>query len=155
MTSFVPRAANDQLEELSDDASRTLLGGTAVGRIAFVLDGLPCVLPVNFRMLSEDNRLLLILRTRPGHMIDKAPSDVAFEIDGIDDVHRRGWSVLVQGSLHHLDASCVEQLGKGFDPKPWPQQERSSWLAIEVQTINGRLLHGVESEWAFSSEGYL
>jgi uncharacterized protein len=150
-----PSPGDVQLEILSDEACRLLLGMATVGRIAFVVDGRPVVLPVNYRLLSDDSRLWLLLRTRPGHAIDNAPQDVAFEIDGIDHGHQQGWSVLVRGSLHHLADDEIEWLSKRFDPKPWPRQGRASWLAIKGETITGRKLHAVEGEWAFSSEAYL
>lgn len=144
-----------QLEKLSDDECQLLLSLAAVGRIAFVVDGLPVVLPVNYRFLSDETGRWIILRTRPGHTIDRAPEHVAFEIDGIDLDHHLGWSVLVRGILHHLDHNEVELMSKRFDPKPWPQHERTSWLAIKPEIITGRRLLATEPEWGLPSEAYL
>lgn len=155
MTSPAPTPVDGLMESLSRDACRKLLEAATVGRIAFVLDGLPCVLPVNYRLFCEEGTLFLLLRTRPGHTIDNALPAVAFEIDGIDHTHHGGWSVLVRGTLRHLDHADVERLSPRFDPKPWPTDAMTSWLAIRVQTITGRRLNAVEGEWAFSSEGYL
>jgi len=147
--------AENQREELSDDECRGLLSLSAVGRVAFVLDGLPIVRPVNYRFLSDEAGLWILLRTRPGHTIDRAPEEVAFEIDGIDQDHQKGWSVLVSGILHRLDHNEVELVRRRFDPEPWPKQERTSWLAIKPRTITGRRLKAADPEWALSPEAYL
>ena len=149
------RPADTQLDELSDEECRLLLSLSAVGRIAFVVDRLPTVLPVNYRSFSDESGLWILLRTRPGHTIDRAPEQVAFEIDGIDHDHKKGWSVLVRGELHHLDHNEVELFNKRFDPKPWVQEERTSWLAIKPRIVTGRRLRTPDREWALPPDAYL
>ena len=142
-----------QLEELSQDDCRLLLSLAAVGRIAFVVDGLPVVLPVNYRLLSDEAGLWILLRTRPGGTIAGAPEDVAFEIDGIDHDHHKGWSVLVRGVLHRLDHNEIELFRKRFDPKPWPTADRTAWLAIKPRAITGRRIEACA--WELPSDAYL
>ena len=153
MTTAVP--VDGLLEELSDEECRLLLGLAAVGRIGFVVDGLPVVLPVNYRLLTDEVGVWIVVRTRPGNSIDTAPAQVAFEIDGIDHDHKKGWSVLVRGALHHMDHNEVELFNTRFDPKPWPKDDRTAWLAIKPQSVTGRRLLAAESEWELSSDGYL
>jgi nitroimidazol reductase NimA-like FMN-containing flavoprotein (pyridoxamine 5'-phosphate oxidase superfamily) len=143
------------LSELSPDECRTMLGLAAVGRVGFVIDGAPIILPVNFRVLSDEAGLWILLRTRVGNVIDRAPRQVAFEIDGINHEDQTGWSVLVQGQLHHLDHNEVEVMERRFDPNPWVHDDRSSWLAIKPTVISGRKLHHPEAEWPFSDAGYM
>jgi nitroimidazol reductase NimA-like FMN-containing flavoprotein (pyridoxamine 5'-phosphate oxidase superfamily) len=148
-------AADTQLEALTDDECRQLLSLSAIGRIAFVVDGLPIVLPVNYRLLHDETGTWILVRTRPGNAIDDAPERVAFEIDGVDYDHHQGWSVLVRGVLHHLDHNEIELLANRFDPKPWPQDDRTAWLAIKPQVLTGRRLHTSQPDWAFSPDAYL
>jgi nitroimidazol reductase NimA-like FMN-containing flavoprotein (pyridoxamine 5'-phosphate oxidase superfamily) len=155
MTILRPTAPDAELEELSEQACRLLLDAVAVGRIAFVVEGMPVILPVNYRVLNNDSGLSIVLRARSGHTIDGAPHHVAFQIDGTDHGHQQGWSVLVRGELRHLDEVEIERLCEGFDPKPWPRQARTSWLIIKATTVTGRKLLAVKSEWAFPSEAYL
>jgi nitroimidazol reductase NimA-like FMN-containing flavoprotein (pyridoxamine 5'-phosphate oxidase superfamily) len=155
VTTFLPTPDGAELEELSERACGVLLGAAAVGRIAFVVDGLPVILPVNYRLLIDDSGMSIVLRARAGHTIDAAGRQVAFQIDGIDHQHHQGWSVLVRGELRHLDDLEIEQVIERFDPKPWPQQPRTSWLVIKAYLVTGRKLEAVESEWAFPSEAYL
>lgn len=154
MTTVPQPAGESDLEQLTDDECRLLLSLATVGRIAFVADELPIVLPVNYRLLNQESGLWIVFRTRPGNTIDRAPELVAFEVDGVDHEHHKGWSVLVRGRLHHLDHNEIEMLRKRFDPKPWPQFERSSWLAIKPQIVTGRRLRSVD-QWSLPSEAYL
>ena len=155
MTGARTASGEAALEELTEGECRRLLSGTAVGRIAFVVDGRAVLFPVNYRLLTGESGLWVLLRTRPGNPIDAAPDHVAFEIDGIDESHQEGWSVLIQGTLRHLDHNELELFRHRFDPKPWATEERTSWLAIKPEAITGRRLHAAESEWALPSEGYL
>jgi uncharacterized protein len=147
MNTAPPASADTGLEELSQHECRLLLDLTTIGRIAFVVDGLPIVFPVNYRFLSAESGPWIVLRTRPGNGLDGAPEQVAFEIDGIDHDHQQGWSVLVRGLLHHLDQDEIERFSERFDPKPWPRRDRTSWLAIKPQSLAGRRLQVAEDEW--------
>ena len=145
------------LEELSLEECLALLHTNAVGRIGFVTDGLLTVLPVSYRVVEAAGTTpgrWLALRTRPGNVIERASMMVAFEIDGIDIPHRRGWSVLVRGTLHHVDSDAAS-FRERFDSEPWIAAERDAWLIIEPFAITGRRLHPGKSEWAFSSCAYL
>jgi Pyridoxamine 5'-phosphate oxidase len=56
----------------------------------------------------------IVFRTAQGSPIDEdlrtgiadAEYRVAFEVDQIDMVAREGWSVLIQGSAHHVDSEA-------------------------------------------------
>jgi nitroimidazol reductase NimA-like FMN-containing flavoprotein (pyridoxamine 5'-phosphate oxidase superfamily) len=125
-----------------------------VGRIAIVVDGSPIVLPIAYRLLETSGRTWIAVRTRPGNVIDQAPMNAAFEIDGIDPSHHRGWSVLVRGSLQHVNPDAAG-FRERFDPQPWMTTDRDAWLVIEPYSITGRELHPSEQTWAFHSTAYL
>lgn len=142
------------LEELSASECLTLLRGTSVGRIAFTAGEFPVVLPVNYRIADGgDGQWRVALRTRPGNVIDEAPVHVAFEIDGVEPVGRRGWSVLVRGTLHHVDLALT--IGTVADSEPWLDDDRSSWLLVEPVSVSGRRLHPASVAWAFHLRAYL
>ena len=127
---------------------------TAVGRIAFVVDDFPVALPVNFRLVEEGERIFIVVRTRPGNVIDEAPLRVAFQIDGVDGFRNGGWSVLVRGTLDHLEPAAIREHDACYDPAPW-LDGRDAWLAITPVSITGRRLDGAELEWAFHLRAYL
>jgi nitroimidazol reductase NimA-like FMN-containing flavoprotein (pyridoxamine 5'-phosphate oxidase superfamily) len=144
-----------RLEVLSRDECLARLRSHLVGRVAFVLnDGPPTVLPVNYRLVETARHTWIALRTRPGAGIDQAKPLVSFEVDEIDRARHEGWSVLVQGTLQHIDPDAAGFRDR-FDPEPWFLQERDSWLVIEPFDITGRVLHAAEIEWAFDAAAYL
>ena len=79
---------------------------------------------------------------------------VAFEIDEIDAANRQGWSVLVRGTLHHVDPDAAG-FRERFDPEPWILADRDAWLIIDPFAITGRRLHPDAREWAFHTLAYL
>jgi nitroimidazol reductase NimA-like FMN-containing flavoprotein (pyridoxamine 5'-phosphate oxidase superfamily) len=147
---------NDQhLETLSTDECLARLRAHAVGRVAFVSDdGAPIILPVNYRLVEASDHTWIALRTRPGAQLDRAQLLVAFEIDEVDRVRHEGWSVLVRGTLHHIDAD-VAAFRERFDPEPWLLEARDSWLIVEPFDITGRALRAAELEWGFDGAAYL
>jgi len=142
------------LEELDLEECLTLLRAGVVGRLAFISDDCPVVFPVNYRLVEASERTWIALRTRPGGVIDRSPLKVAFQIDGVDPVYRRGWSVLARGTLQRVDPDAADFRDR-FDPEPWILNERDAWLIVEPFAITGRRLHAPEPEWAFHAEGYL
>ena len=142
------------LESLSFEDCLHALRESSVGRIAVVIDDFPIVLPVNYKLVETAGLNWVALRTRPGNVIERAPMNVAFEIDGIDPAHQEGWSVLVRGTLHDVDPDAAD-FRERFDPEPWLAAEREAWLAVEPFAITGRRLHAAERKWPFSPRGYL
>jgi len=142
-----------QLEELSQEACLTRLRLGNIGRIAFVVADNPVILPVNYRLAEPPSGPLLAVRTRPGNVIDQAPTNVAFEIDSIDPVLHEGWSVLVRGELLHAFPSSTD-FRDGYDPESW-LADRDAWLLIDPWAISGRELHGPEPIWHIHQGGYV
>jgi hypothetical protein len=147
------RMTDAWLEELSQEACLALLRQETVGRIAFVVDDGPIILPVNYRLAEPESGPLIAVRTRPGNVIDQAASNVAFEIDAIDRIHHRGWSVLVRGELLHAFPESGS-LREGYEPESW-LAERDAWLFVDPGAITGRELHGTEPLWHVHPEGYM
>jgi uncharacterized protein len=154
-TGSLERAGPVPVKEFTLEECRILLGLTTVGRVAFLADDYPVVLPVNYRLVNDDAGIMVLVRTRPGHSIDRAPLHVAFEIDGIDDQRHQGWSVLVRGRLHHLDEDVAGRIASLFEPDPWPHEHSTSWLVIAAEAVSGRMLESAEAEWPFSACAYL
>jgi nitroimidazol reductase NimA-like FMN-containing flavoprotein (pyridoxamine 5'-phosphate oxidase superfamily) len=142
------------LDELAVNECVSLLRASQVGRIAFMVDECPVVFPVNYRLAETSGRTWVALRTRPGNVIDRAPMQVAFQLDGVDQFRQQGWSVLVRGTLHRVDPDAAD-FRERFDPQPWIIAERDAWLIVDPFAITGRRLHAAEPEWAFHPGGYL
>jgi hypothetical protein len=89
--------ATGHVETLPSDASLELLSSQSVGRVAFVLDGRPVILPVNYAV----DGWTIVFRTTHGGKLVAASSGalVAFEADSFDRQNRVGWSVVARGTL--------------------------------------------------------
>jgi nitroimidazol reductase NimA-like FMN-containing flavoprotein (pyridoxamine 5'-phosphate oxidase superfamily) len=141
------------VEDLDLESCLQHLRAETVGRVGVVTDGFPIVLPVNFRLVEALGLTWVALRTRRGNVIEQASEKVAFEIDGIDTIRRRGWSVLVRGTLLRVDPESAD-FRERFDSEPW-LAERDAWLVIEPFSITGRELHVSDQTWAFHHRAYL
>jgi nitroimidazol reductase NimA-like FMN-containing flavoprotein (pyridoxamine 5'-phosphate oxidase superfamily) len=81
------------------------------------------VFPVNYRLhagtivfrTAQDSPTDEDLRTGIAH----AEYKVAFEIDEIDLAAREGWSVLVQGPVHHVESDSVRAEVLEADVETW------------------------------------
>ena len=113
------------------------LRSTPVGRVAFVSDGDPVVLPVNHGVYEST----IVFRTRDGSKLAAAEraASVAFEADGYDAASRYGWSVLVKGVA---EAVYDDELIARFETlgiEPWADaRERTLWVQIRVDEVSGR-----------------
>ena len=145
---------DNTLDHLSTDTCIDLLRIHSVGRISVIAEGFPVVFPVNYRLVEFRSAPWILIRTRPGNIVDQAGVNAAFEIDSIDVSHSTGWSVLVSGLLSHLDHATIDRIKDEFDPQPW-LTGRDAWLVLKPIQITGRRLRAVDMEWAFHIRGYL
>jgi nitroimidazol reductase NimA-like FMN-containing flavoprotein (pyridoxamine 5'-phosphate oxidase superfamily) len=130
------------LEELDEAECLELITPGGIGRIAYSGRYGPTVLPVNYRMYegsivfrtAQDSPTDEDLRTGIAH----AEYKVAFEIDEIDTAAREGWSVLVQGPVHHVESDSERASVLEAGVETWPGGERELFLRIVPSRITGR-----------------
>jgi nitroimidazol reductase NimA-like FMN-containing flavoprotein (pyridoxamine 5'-phosphate oxidase superfamily) len=130
------------LEQLDEAECLRLISAGGVGRIAYTGRFGPAVLPVNYK-LHEGS---IVFRTALGSPMDEdlrtgisdAEYQVAFEIDEIDMAAREGWSVLIQGSAHHVDDEAERASLSRAGVESWPGGERELFLRIIPSRITGR-----------------
>lgn len=142
-----------RIEKLSLEECLGLLRSGSVGRIGVVVDEFPVVLPINYRLVETSGRTWVALRTRPGNVIEQASANVAFEIDGIDPAQKQGWSVLVRGTVHHVEAGTA-YFRERWDSHPW-LAERDAWLIVSPVAITGRRVLSPASDWAVPDPAHL
>lgn len=129
-------------EDLDEAECLQLITPGGIGRIAYSGRYGLTVFPVNYRLhagtivfrTAQDSPTDEDLRTGIAH----AEYKVAFEIDEIDLAAREGWSVLVQGPVHHVesDSERAEVLQAGVET--WPRGDRELFLRIVPSRITGR-----------------
>lgn len=126
-------------EDLSLEDCIALLAEGTIGRLAGIVNGRPFIFPVNYALDGDT----VVFRTSPGTKLAGAGfGPVAFEIDGVDEAERTGWSVVVQGigteitdALDHR-SEALRQL----ELQPWVPGETSHWVAIQTESVTGRRL---------------
>lgn len=116
-----------------------LIRSTPVGRIGFISEGAPLVLPVNFAW----HRGHIVFRTLEGQKLAAASASqtVCFEVDHWDQDERAGWSVVVTGTAIEVtdwaETEELEQIGL----VPWSRAKwRTMWVRVEPSEITGRVL---------------
>jgi nitroimidazol reductase NimA-like FMN-containing flavoprotein (pyridoxamine 5'-phosphate oxidase superfamily) len=133
------------LHEISHPDCLELLRFGHLGRVAVVVDGYPVVVPVNYRLVEFDGRNWIAIRTRAGNVLDRNLVPAAFEIDHVDGTTHEGWSVLVQGTLQHVEPDAAD-FRRRFDPAPWVLHQHERWLVIEPFAVTGRRLRAHEGD---------
>jgi pyridoxamine 5'-phosphate oxidase-like protein len=137
-----PGSEQPVLEELNEAECMRLITSGGVGRIAFSGRYGPTVFPVNYRLYQDT----IVFRTAQDSSTDEdlrtgianAEYKVAFEIDDFDSATREGWSVLVQGSAHHVDSEAERASVSQAGVDPWPGGDRELFVRIIPSRITGR-----------------
>jgi nitroimidazol reductase NimA-like FMN-containing flavoprotein (pyridoxamine 5'-phosphate oxidase superfamily) len=131
-------ATASKLAVMTQKESWALVKQAALGRLAFVMDGWPLVMPVNYLVDGDD----VVMRSDPGRKLTAARQQVqaTLEVDWVDRVHRSGWSVLVFGIATAVDdPQEIARLDRrGL--RSWAASERASWIRLLPVEITGRRL---------------
>ena len=111
---------------------------TTLGRVAFIHDGGPVVLPVNHGLDGLD----VVFRTTWGSKLEAAQTagTAAYEVDGVERGSHRAWSVLVTGRVEAVyEAADVSRL-EGLGIRTWPGAAEPFWVRVRADEISGREL---------------
>lgn len=121
--------------ELTKSECFELLAREQLGRVAFVDDLGPVVLPVNFVL----DRHMVVFRTDEGAKLDASRgSRVAFEVDGTDPAVRSTWSVVVRGeAVEVTDPAELERL-RELPLCPWAPGAKTRYVRILPAVLTGR-----------------
>jgi uncharacterized protein len=82
-----------------------------------------------------------VFRTSPYGVLSQLdnPTNVAFEIDDIDQAHGAGWSVVARGRARGIVAPHeLVRLWTQPGIVPWAPGTRNLWIGISIRTISGR-----------------
>ena len=122
--------------DLDRAESLRLLAAKKVGRLGFLHEGAPMIMPMNFTLADER----IVLRTLAHGTAARAVNTaVAFEVDDIDDFLEAGWSVVVTGTAELLTEAELARL-RGDAPDPWAEGPRTLFVAIPIDQVTGRQL---------------
>ena len=112
-----------------------LLGSVALGRIAFTIDALPTIRPVNH---TVDHGDVIVRGHRGVDVVLKAAADkvVAYAADVIDPHTYVGWSVTLTGMAQLID-SPAEMARYPAVVRPWETHEEGYVIRIQPQVLTG------------------
>jgi uncharacterized protein len=125
--------------DLSREECLGLLASHSFGRLAVNAGkGPPVIRPVNY--LFDEPSQSVVFRTALGskfHALVRS-ADAAFEIDGVDEGSRTGWSVIMRGVTDEVtnpnDVRRLDRLGL----QPWAPGHKLHWVHIRAWTVSGR-----------------
>jgi nitroimidazol reductase NimA-like FMN-containing flavoprotein (pyridoxamine 5'-phosphate oxidase superfamily) len=126
------------IDELSTDECWRHLAQVPTGRLCFVEDGEPMVLPFNHALDGHS----IVLRTAGGTALHRLASGatVAYEADATVPVTCEGWSVVVRGHLAEItddrERADVARLGL----HPWASGRRDHYLRLRPWAVTGRAI---------------
>ncbi len=127
------------IEDVPRGECLSLLTTRSFGRLALIADGEPMVIPVNYGLKGDT----IVIRTDEGTKLASSPmSNVAVEVDDVNDRTHAGWSVLVRGVAQDitdaLDPVSVELRSIPIDT--WAPGPKTHWLKITPRLVTGRRL---------------
>jgi uncharacterized protein len=120
----------------SAEALELLQFHSHVGRLGFIVDGRPMILPVNYLADAES----IVFCTQPGTKLGAvgAGAPVAFEVDDSRALYHAGWSVLVKGTAREVtDPDELDELRRG-PLHSWATRSTEHWVRIDIEEITGR-----------------
>ncbi|WKX06900.1 pyridoxamine 5'-phosphate oxidase family protein [Streptomyces sp. NL15-2K] len=131
-----------QLGDLGSDECRARLATHRMGRVAVSTPDGPAVVPVNYDVIGDE----IVFRTAPDSLPAAAvDSQVAFDVDHVEEAMSQGWSVLVVGLARVVaEPDAVQRLVDRAHTTPWPGGERDMWVSIQPTRITGRRITSVE-----------
>ncbi|MCY0927993.1 pyridoxamine 5'-phosphate oxidase family protein [Streptomyces sp. H27-H1] len=129
-------ALDAELIPLPEEECRQLLSTHGIGRIAVFTPNGPAIVPVNYTVDEET----VAFRTSDDAVLARAAgAEAAFEVDRIDEVTRRGWSVLAVGELAAVtNTHELQRFDALARSEPWAGGERTHWMKVTPTRVTGR-----------------
>jgi uncharacterized protein len=109
-----------------------------VGRIGYVVDGVPMILPVNFVVDGESVVFLTAGGSKLSWLSNHAR--VAFQADHGRRLDESGWSVLVHGAAQEVTDSAELELLRRGPLHSWAVASGEHWIRISLEDVSGRRL---------------
>ena len=131
----------DGLEVLDVDECWALVRSKSIGRLAANRDGMgPLVVPVNYVVDIDQS---VVFRSGEGTKLDATDRGIlTFQVDEVDEVHRVGWSVLIEGLANWV-----------YDPSDddtpvdtWAPGEHPYLVRLHPNRIAGRRIRLVQPD---------
>ena len=122
---------------LTYDKCLDLLRTGVIGRAAVCTPAGPRIVPVNYSLVDES----IVFRTTPYSVLGTYAwkTQLAFEVDHVDEVEHHGWSVVATGPGAMVDdAKELSAIRASWDPKPWANGLRLLYVRLRWTELSGR-----------------
>ena len=136
---FSDAGSIDEFKPISPSRCQELLESQSIGRIAWQAADGPQILPVTYAYHDGT----IIFRTSPYGVLSELvrPTDVAMEIDELDQQNRQGWSVVVQGRAQGVaEPDQLVRMWTVGGVVPWASGIRNVFIQIVPHRITGRIV---------------
>ena len=123
-------------QELTKQECFGLLADQHLGRVVLVDDRGPLALPVNYVVDQHS----VLFRTDEGTKLEAASRGgrVAFEVDGVEEATRTGWSVLVRGEAVEVTDPVELARVRQLPLYPWAPGAKGCYVRILPTLLTGR-----------------
>jgi uncharacterized protein len=128
-----------ELQPIERDECLRLLASQRFGRVAVDCPGQsPLLRPVNY--LFDDPSQSIVFRTARGSKFQRllATRKATFEVDGVDQQTRTGWSVIVRGVAEEVRDPLERERLERAPLDPWVPGDKPHIIRIRAWSISGR-----------------
>jgi nitroimidazol reductase NimA-like FMN-containing flavoprotein (pyridoxamine 5'-phosphate oxidase superfamily) len=127
------------MTELTREECLDLLASHHFGRLAVVIGNVsPIIRPVNYVFDPRSQSVVFVTGRGSKLQALLRSAKAAFEIDGIDESTRTGWSVIIEGVTAEVtvprDIGRLKRLGL----EDWAPGHKPHWVQIRAWTVSGR-----------------
>jgi uncharacterized protein len=136
---FIDDGSTSDFRAMSPAHCQELLQSQTVGRIAWQAADGPQILPVTYAWHDGT----IIFRTSPYGVLSELirPTEVALEIDELDQKNRRGWSVVVHGRAQGVaEPDELVRMWTVGGVVPWAAGVRNLFIQITPHRVTGRVV---------------
>jgi uncharacterized protein len=136
---FVDDDSTSEFRAITPARCEELLQSQSVGRVAWQAADGPQILPVTYAWHEGT----IIFRTSPYGVLSELirPTEVALEIDDLDQNSRRGWSVVVQGRAQGVaEPDQLVRMWTVGGVVPWARGVRNVFIQITPYKVTGRVV---------------
>jgi nitroimidazol reductase NimA-like FMN-containing flavoprotein (pyridoxamine 5'-phosphate oxidase superfamily) len=132
-----PQAPTSEVLVLSREDCLRLLASNSFGRLAVAMDS-PVIRPVNY--VFDEASQSVVFRTADGSKFHAmlVNGNAAFEIDGIDQGSRTGWSVIIGGMTEEITSPSELRRLEHIGLETWTPGRQAHWMRIRAWTVTGR-----------------
>ena len=125
--------------ELSVQECLRLLAANSFGRLALGIgEGVPAIRPLRYAF--DERSRSVVLRIGDGSTLNAVShgAKAAFEIDGVEERMKVGWSVIVAGLASLISDPAEIARFEESGAVDWAPNEPARWVALRAHTISGR-----------------